>query len=121
MKYVKAIGLGALVWVVMFALVSAVLNLYGAHQWVRIAMGVIAGILSYVAAGWLMIDTRKHGLFYGILFVVVGVVLDYIITRQFNADIFRSKSLWAGYLLVALAPMLRVRSSAPAPQTAMPQ
>lgn len=112
MNWVKTIGFGALIWIIMFALVSALLA-YGfyANVYEKAIVAAVAGILSFIVAGFLKPDKINTALVYGIIFVVVGVILDVLITMRFNDKILYSKALWLGYLLVLIAPMLRVKKS----------
>ena len=112
MNWKKAISFGILIWLIMFALVSATLTWYYGYQWFRIVVAVVAGIIS-----WILVKNAKPGsmgkaLGYSIIFVIIGVILDALISRKFNANIFTSKSLWLGYALILLAPLLAVKKKA---------
>jgi hypothetical protein len=112
-KWVKAIIFGALVWVVMFVLISALMA-YGfyANVYEKAIVVLIAGVLSFIAAGFLKPDTINTALIFGVIFVVVGVILDFLITTRFQADILSSKALWLGYFFILVAPMLKVKKAA---------
>lgn len=112
-NWIKAAIFGALVWVVMFVLISALMS-YGfyANVYEKAIVALVAGILSFVAAGFLKPDAINTALIYGVIFVVVGVILDALITMRFQTDILYSKALWLGYFLVLVAPMLRVKKAA---------
>lgn len=107
MKYLKVVFLGALIWAVMFALISAFLPSYTASAWVRGGTVIAAGVLSLIAAGFSGLRGWGGAFCTALTFVAVGLILDYLITRQYNPNIFYSKTLWAGYVLVFIAPFFR--------------
>ncbi|MFA6422642.1 MAG: hypothetical protein WCV92_04550 [Candidatus Buchananbacteria bacterium] len=108
MNWKKAIGFGILIWLIMFALVSATLGWYD-QLWFRIVLAIIAGIISLILAGYIKPSSYARALTYGVVFVVIGVILDLLVTRRFNAAIFSDWVLWLSYVLVLVAPMLRVQ------------
>src|SRR4030042_4368357 len=112
MKLIKAIGYGIFLWIIMFAVVCAFIafKVYD-FNWTQICTALIAGIVSFVLAGRLKPDRVTSALTYGLIFVVTGLVLDILISMKFNSEIFNSWSLWTGYALVLLAPILRTRKS----------
>ena len=113
MNWLKTIGFGALIWVLMFAIVSALMA-YGlyANIYEKAIVALIAGVLSFFATGFLKPDKINTALIYGIVFVVIGVILDALITMRFNNQILLSKAVWLGYLLILLAPLLRIKKAA---------
>ena len=117
----KAIGFGAVIWVLMFVIVSifVAFNIYG-NAVMKVVIAVIAGAISYFLAIKLKPADIKMALTYGVLWVIVGVILDAVITMRFNALIFSSKGLWLGYLLVLLAPLLTVKKGSGAPSSMPP-
>lgn len=110
----KAIGYGIGLWVLMFVIISALIG-FNAYQTsvMHIAAAVIGGIISFIFAGYVKPSSMKFALSYGAVWVVVGLVLDALITMRFNQTIFSSRSLWLGYALVLLAPLLRVQMVKP--------
>lgn len=112
MNWKKAIGFGVLIWVLMFAIVSAFIA-FNVYQGVLmgIVTAIIAGVIAFILAGYVKPSSLGIALAYGFIWVVVGVILDGVITMQFNPEIFGSWSLWLGYFLVLLAPALRVKKS----------
>lgn len=115
MNYKKTIGSGLLLWVIMFAVVSAVLGFYNRYFEVKIIIAVTAGIVTYLLAGYVELRRYRNAFEYGIIVLLVGVILDLFITRQFNPDIFSLWSLWLGYAFILLAPFARVRRRNPTP------
>ncbi len=75
----------------------------------KVVIIILSGLLSFVAAKYVRPKKVSEALAYGLSWVVIGVILDLLVTRQFKADIFTSKALWVGYLLILLAPLLRVK------------
>ena len=108
MNWRKAIGFGAALWVIMFALVSALIafKLYPSYP---ILAAVLGGVVSYVLAGYAKPASNNEALSFGATWVVVGVALDWLITTRFSPAIFGMWTLWLGYGLVLLVPLLRVK------------
>jgi hypothetical protein len=101
MNYKKALGLGVLLWLVMFAVVSAVLSLYQ-HNLTKIIIILISGAISFLAVRYLKAKDIKEGAIYGLIFLLVGTALDFLVTKKFNPNIFGSLSLWSGYGLILI-------------------
>ncbi len=112
MKIGKAIIFGLLLWIIIFVFVSALVA-YNFYEltWIQIIIAVVAGLISFILAGILKPASAGTALGFGVIFVIVGLVLDYFITKRFNAEIFSSWSLWLGYLLVLFAPLLKVKKA----------
>ncbi len=110
MNWKKAIGFGILLWVLMFAIVSVFIGfkIYD-YLWIEILIAVIGGIISFILAGYVKPKSYGTALSYGVSWLVVGVILDIIVTMRFNAAIFTAWTLWLGYGLGVLAPLLRVK------------
>ncbi len=116
----KGISLGALLWVLMFVIVSIFVGfkIYDS-AYMKVITALIAGIISFVLVGYVKPDKVGLAFSYGILWVVIGLILDAIVTRLFNPQIFLSKGLWLGYALVLIAPLFRVKKTGSNPnQTA---
>jgi len=110
MNFKKAIGYGLLVWVIMFA-VSCIPAAYKASEsvWAIVLMFVAAIIVVYVVTGHVKPSSAGSALGYGLVWVIVGVILDYLISKQFAPNIFSLWSYWVCYLLVLMVPTLRVK------------
>ncbi len=110
MNWKKAIGFGLLFWVIMFVVISIFIGfkIYD-NALMKVISALIAGLISFILAGYVKPRKISLALSYGITWVIIGVILDAIITMRFNNQIFLSKGLWLGYLLVLLAPLLRVK------------
>jgi len=113
MNWQKAVVYGLLFWIIMFVVVSifVAFNIY-TNAVMKVITAIIAGIISFVLAGYVKPSNVSVALSYGFSWVVIGVILDAAITMRFNNQIFLSKGLWLGYLLVLLAPLLKVKKAA---------
>jgi|SRR3989344_2912818 len=105
MNWQKAIGYGLLWWVLVFAAIS-VLVAFGLYAGPggEIAGLVIAVLIAGALASRLQPADLKTGLTYGAAWVVVGLVLDAVITTRFDPGIFSAPTLWVGYVLVLFTP-----------------
>lgn len=122
MNWKKAIGFGALLWVLMFVIVSALIGFkIQEFLWVEIGISIISGVISFILAGYVKPKSFGMALGYGASWLVVGVILDAIVTMRFNPAIFTSWMLWLGYGLVVLAPLLRVKKEPMMSPPASPQ
>lgn len=70
---------------------------------------VVGGVAAYWLAGYLKPATMGAAFGYGVIFVVVGVLLDLLITERFMPGALSMWPMWLGYLLVLLAPLLQVK------------
>lgn len=111
MNWKKAVGFGVLIWLIMFAFVSATLSFYEKYTWMNWVTIAVSGIVAYVLAGYLKLTSVKKALTYAGVWVVVGVALDALITMRFDPGIFRSGSLWTGYAIMVLAVVFRAMRS----------
>lgn len=112
MNWKKAIGFGFLLWVLMFVIVSIFIGfkIYD-FVWMEVITAVISGIISFILARYVKPAKAAAALAYGVTWVIIGVILDAIVTTRFNPAIFASWSLWLGYVLVLLAPLLAVKKT----------
>lgn len=112
MKWIKVIGFGVLLWILMFAIVSAFIafDIYK-FVWMQAITAIVAGIISFILAGKIKPDKLSLAISYGLIWVIAGLILDATVTMKFNSEIFLSWSLWAGYILILLAPVLRIKKS----------
>lgn len=117
----KAVGFGAVIWILMFVIISIFIafNIFG-NAVAKVIIAIIAGAISYFLATKIKPADVKMALAYGVIWVIMGVILDALITVRFNALIFSSKGLWLGYLLVLLAPLLTVKKGSGAPASMPP-
>lgn len=108
----KSLGYGIGLWVLMFVVISVFVafKIYES-QLLQIVGALIAGVISLIFAGILKPNKSLTALSYGLSWVIVGVILDYLVTKKFNAQIFSTWTLWLGYAFVLLAPLLKVKKS----------
>ena len=110
-KWFKAIGLGALVWLIVFAVTSALVGFSVLTSvWMEAVVALIAGLVAYILASNLNEETNAAAFAYGLVFAVVGIALDAIISMRFAPDMFASLAYWAGYVLVFFAPLLELHT-----------
>jgi hypothetical protein len=107
-NWTKALGLGALIWLIVFAFVSFLVgfNLYDSML-SKIIIVIVAGALSYFLVPNIKSLTFSQAFYYGLTWTVVGVALDLLISRQFNAAMFGSWEYWLSYALILFAPVIR--------------
>lgn len=114
----KAIGFGVGLWILMFVIISIFIGfkIYD-NTAMYVVSAIIGGVISYILAKYAKPADRGTAFVYAASWVVVGVILDAIVTRQFNGEIFSQWSLWLGYGLVLVAPLvwlqMEKKSSAP--------
>lgn len=103
----KAIGFGVVLWVLMFVIISIFIGfkIYD-NTAMYVVSAIIGGVISYILAKYAKPADMGVAFVYGVSWVIVGVILDAIVTRQFNAKIFSHWSLWLGYGLVLIAPLI---------------
>ncbi|KKS26329.1 MAG: hypothetical protein UU87_C0002G0008 [Parcubacteria group bacterium GW2011_GWA2_42_11] len=113
MKYIKIIGYGGLIWVLMFAIMSAFVA-FGVSDtlWVKIISIFIGGMIAFILAGLIKPASLAGALIVGLVWVVIGLALDFFISKYFAPDIFKMWNLWLGYFLTFIAPTLRVKKLA---------
>lgn len=112
MNWKKGVVSGIALWILMFVIVSVLIafNVYATTTG-KVVTIVIAGIISLFLAQRVKPSSAGVAATYGFLWVVIGLILDAIITTRFNPSIFAAKSLWIGYLVVLLAPLFAVKKS----------
>ena len=109
MKILRAIGLGILVWILIFVEISIFqvgLKLTGLlgniiHYILLIPIGILASWLYYKS------KDKIKGTILGIMFIITGVVLDLIITipmflEKDYSGFFSSVYLWIGFVVLIL-------------------
>jgi len=116
MNWKKAVGYGAALWVLMFVIVSVFVGfkIWGS-TWLHVVTAFIAGVVSFVLAGYAKPAKASAALSYGISWAVVSAILDIAITMRFDSTVFAQWPMWLGYALIILAPLLRVKKSESAP------
>lgn len=116
-NWFKAIGFGALIWAIMFALASVLVAL-GATIGIgwSFMLALAIGLIAYSFGVYANPASAAQGLGYGITFAAVGIVLDYLISTHFHSTIFGVWTYWLGTLLVILAPFVAYELQKTTPQ-----
>jgi hypothetical protein len=116
MNFKKALGFGVLIWIVMFVVVS----IFVAYKMVAsgggstifsILMIILTLVLTYVVARYVAPKSHMDAIKYGLIFAVVGIVLDFLISQRFAPGMFSSVSYWVNYILMVFVPMLAVKKN----------
>ena len=109
----KYLGFGLLIWVIMFA-VASVFAAYkvGDKLWAEIILMAVNAVMAFVFARLAKPTSIAGALLLGLAWVVIGIVLDLIISRRFAPDLFKMWPYWVSYALVLLVPMLAVKKAA---------
>src|SRR3989344_1896380 len=99
-NWFKAVGFGALVWAIMFVAASVIVA-FGATIGIgwSLALAVVGGITAYLFALNAKPEDGVQALGYGAAFVVIGVVLDLLVSQQFVAGLFNMSTYYLGYAL----------------------
>ena len=107
--WAKGIGFGVLIWLIMFALMSALVG-FGVETtttWLSVVIALIAGIISFLFAMGVKIESVGQAFLYGIFWAAIGVILDLIVTMQFTStSLFGMWQYWLAYALVFVAPWI---------------
>lgn len=109
MKILKRAGWGLLLWAIMFVWVTILMFGF------KLESGTLLYILTWIGAIiaiWFLAGAAKvkgvsDGFVVGLIFVVVGLIMDWLVTLKFSPDLFSSYSIWIGYGLTLLIPILR--------------
>lgn len=108
LDYKKIFALAVIWWLIMFGALYLVFPWYSQFTWMKMAVAIFAGIMTYTLSAYTPLYGYSDALLFGMIFVAVGIVLDMLITHQFDPDIFTYWSLWLGYALVLFIPLRRV-------------
>ena len=113
-NWMKAIFFGIFIWAILFAvglLLSATGVVIGIGALLTLA--IIAAFVTYAFAVSASPQSATQALGYGLSFVVIGLLLDVLITRNLVAGLYSIWSYWLGYLFILVSPMVRLPSSEP--------
>lgn len=113
MNYKKLFGYGALIWVV--AYIAAIL-LVVLRVGTTMRAGPLVGIVAAAMAAWAGTQLERTSivkiLFYSLGWVIVGLVLDLILTIPFTGwQFYFAWSYWASYVLIAVLPIFTSRKT----------
>lgn len=112
MNYLKSLGFGALIWGVAFVVVSAFIS-FGidtAGLVVQTITTFLVLLTAFLLAKSLNLSDKTEMLKYSFSWVVVGLILDVLITTGFTGwEFFYDWSIWVSYVLILLVPLLAVK------------
>lgn len=108
-NWTKAFGFGFLIWAIMFILawVTIAGGIFGS-VWTQIVLAAIAGLLTYFLAAEANASDLGPAFGYGAMFVVVGMVLDAIISQQLVSGLYGLWTYYLTYALILFAPSVEL-------------
>jgi hypothetical protein len=111
MNWKKGILFGVVVWAIMFviACIFVAYKVPSNSTFFNIVLTVLSAIAILIVAGFVAPKNAGQALGYGILFAVVGIILDFLISSKFAPGMFRSSYYWLSYILVIILPLFRVK------------
>ena len=100
-----------MVWAIMFviACIFVAYKVPSTSTFFNIILTVLSAIAILIVAGLVAPKNAGQAIGYGLIFAVVGIVLDYMISSKFAPGMFRSSYYWLSYLLVIILPLFRVK------------
>lgn len=103
----NTLGFGVAIWVLMFVVVSVFIafNLYENFLGKTVTV-LISGVLGYFFGRSARATNWTTWAYTVASWVIIGLILDYLITFRFEPGIFGFKSLWFGYLFLVLGSIL---------------
>jgi len=112
LNWSKAIGFGALIWAIMFALVALFMS-FNLYDWVfsKIIVVLAAGVLSYLFARNIRFSRSSQILPYSLTWVIVGIILDLVISMRFYGTLFSTWEYWLAYAFILFTPLLYIGRS----------
>jgi len=113
MNYKKLIGFGILIWIIAFGIASAFVAFNAINSLIaKLIVPVVIGIVAFFAGKNLKLKNIIETLKYSASWVIIGIILDALITVQFTGwEIFMQLDVWFGYFLVLVAPIIATRLS----------
>jgi len=115
MNYKKLFGFGVMIWAVAYLIATAFVA-YGAMDalWAKTVLILVVAVVVFLAGKNLKSASVMNALKYSASWVVIGLILDMILTVPFTGwEIFSTWDLWVSYALVLLLPLLTVQKTTP--------
>jgi len=111
-KCCKILGYGAIIWAVAFIVVCVFIGFKVSSEIIVQGTTTLAVIITtFLFAKSLNLSSRKEMLKYGICWVLIGLLLDVIVTARFTGwEFFYSWNIWVSYSLILIVPQFAVRS-----------
>ena len=116
MNWKKSLGFGALIWAIMFVVISflvayKLVESGGGSTVMSVVLIIVSLVLAYLFAKNVSPKNMTEAMSYGLTFAVVGIVLDFIISQRFAPGMFNSVYYWISYVLMVFVPMLAVKKT----------
>lgn len=109
MEWIKRIGWGALIWTIIFMWATILMFAFkletGLFNNALVWVGAIIAV--WFIAGAAKVKNLADGVLVGLIFVAVGLLLDWLVTTHFNSQILLSYSIWVGYGLTFLVVVIK--------------
>ena len=111
-KCCKFLGYGGIIWGVAFIVVSIFIGFKVSSQIIVQGITTLAVVITaFLLAKSLNVSTMKEMLKYSFSWVIVGLILDALITARFTGwEFFSRWEMWLGYLLILVVPLLAIKS-----------
>lgn len=105
----KTIFYGVIIWAIIFAVATGIMN-YISGMAFEILMWLLSFGAAWYAAKKLVIKNQADGFSVGIVWVIVGLILDLLITRQFSGwGLFYAWTYWVSYIIILATPIISVK------------
>lgn len=110
-KYCKFFGYGGVIWGVAFIVVSIFIGFKVSSEIIIQGITTLAVVITaFLLARSLNISTVKEMLKYSASWVVVGLILDAIVTTRFTGwEFFSNWYIWLSYVFILIVPFLAVK------------
>jgi len=110
MNWKKALGFGILIWIIMFVVVSLFVAYKMAQGTVfTVIVTLVTLVAAYFCARNIAPKSAGQAIGYGLIFAIVGIILDFLISQRFAPGMFSSVFYWISYVLIVLVPLLAVK------------
>ncbi|MCR4280692.1 MAG: hypothetical protein NUV82_04730 [Candidatus Komeilibacteria bacterium] len=113
MHWKKALGFGLLLWVMMFVTTSIFIILAWVNTTADIILAIFAGIFAYILTSYIRPLSTGTALSYGLIFVIIYIILDLIITASFEPNLFRHWTQYLTYIFILFAPIIKTERILP--------
>jgi uncharacterized membrane protein YadS len=110
-NWIKAFSFGVLIWAVM----AVALWILGSIEsigpvWAHGIVAVVGGVFAFLFARATNAESGTQAAEYGLVWAIIVMGFDLVITQFLDAHIFASWQYWAGAGLVFLAPWLQTEA-----------
>jgi len=108
MNYKKLIGYGVLIWVIVFAVVSAFIafGVSSDNLFVNLVSLIAIIIAAWFLARNLKVKSQKEMVKYSLVWLAITVILDLAISIQFTGlELMAKWHVLLGYLLILIVPL----------------